>query len=273
MPILLVGAETAAGRAAATALLHTGGQVRLYLDAERCGDDDAVAWRARGAKVALGTPDDEGHLEAALEQVHTVVHLAIDPLADPGPQLEALATVASAAIGAGCRRLVWVTELAASEPGNNPYLQMLAEAGALVAGLPMETITFRCALRYGPDDRLTRALAAARPGLGARHAPLLVDDLASAVVAADAARETTQDLDVEVELVGPTELSLADFAARLAAALGAARRAAVLGAPPGANLPEAVLDWLSRDATGGPHALGRQGTPLEEGLARLRGPS
>lgn len=262
MPVLVVGADTAAGRAAVEALARAGGEVRAYANAEVAGDDEAALLRALGVKVALGDLDDEAHLETALEQAHTVVHLAIDPLGDADAQLDALATTLSAAIGAGCRRLVWATELAASDPGGNPYLEALAAAEAMLADVPLETVTLRCAVRYAPDDPLTRRLADAEEtglDLSAVHAPLYVGDLAEAVRAADRQRDAREEIALDVELVGPEEVSLGDYLAAV--------RDALPTAPTRRPLPPAVADWLSRSAPGGPDALGRAGTTMLEGLA------
>ncbi len=267
MPVLVMGAETALGREAVARLLLGGGEVRVYLDAERSGDHDVQAFRDLGCKVALGALDDEAHVETALAQVHTVVHLAIEPLRMPRDQLDALATVTSAALGAHCRRLIWVTELAA-QPEGNAYLDALADAASLVADLPLETVTLRCALRYGPEDPLTAALrAGALSATGAnpeaRHAPLFLVDAAHAVALADRQRGASSDLHVSLELTGPDQVSLGRFVDALGApALDAARPAS---AP---QLPAWVPDWLSRSATGDDRAVGRYLTNLEEGLAR-----
>ncbi len=263
MPVMITGAETGAGRAVARALLRTGGEVRVYLDAEQSGELHASAWRRAGCKVALGTLDDEGHLDSALEQCHTVVHLAGGPLAEPHTALEELATVCSASVGAGCRRLIWTAELAAVAPGSNPFLQAQREAAALLDELPMEVVTLRCGLRYGAADAVTTALAAGLPRGAdptARHAPLFLADLADAIVIADSQRGSRSEPHFEVELVGPNEVPLAGFSERLRAVIGSEAEPA---------LPAWAADWLSRSGLGGPEALGRQGTPVIEGLARL----
>lgn len=263
MPVLVVGAETAAGRAAVRALARGRGEVRAFADAAATDEDGAAALRALGAKVAVGDLDDEAHLEAAAEQVHTVVHLAADPFGRPTEQLDALATTLSAAIGAQCRRIVWATELAAVRPDGNTYLEALAAGADLLAGAPLEVVTLRCGLRYAPEDPGTLRLAADEPGgadMAARHAPLHVRDLAEAVAAADRQRGTRSEVHLDVELVGPEELSLGAFRSAL--------REGLPVAPSARPLPSVVADWLSRPATGGPQALGRSGTRLAEGLRR-----
>lgn len=233
-------------------------EVRAYLDATVGTDDDARALREQGCKVAVGDLDDEGLLETALTGAHTVVDVGAGPLADPGEQLDGVATTVSAAIGAGCRRLVWVTELA--DPRGNAYLEALADAEEMIADAPLETVVFRCGLRYGRDDELTRALCAADlsgADASTMHAPLALDDLGDALAAADRQRGTQADLHVAVELVGPDEIRLGSYIDRLRAALG------VSPPPPGTGqVPERVLDWLSRPAVGGAEALGRTGRSL-----------
>lgn len=261
MPVLVVGADGAAGRAAVELLVRSFGEVRAYADAAVTTDDDAAALRSLDVKVAVGDLDDEAHLEAALEQVFTVVHLAGGPFTPPDEVLDSFATTVSAAIGAGCRRLVWATELAARTPDGNPYLEALAEAEQIVADAPIERITLRCGLRYATTDPVTRRIA--RSNLSAadaqtRHAPLHVADLAEAVRAADQLRESDPDMHIDVELVGPDEVTLGAFHRRLRLALG------IGDADEG--LPDRVADWLSRPAVGGPGALGREGTALVDGL-------
>src|SRR5207245_8883525 len=57
------------GRAVVPRLVELGGQVRAFVRR----DDEAL--RRLGVHVAVGEADDEGRLESALEQVHTLVHL------------------------------------------------------------------------------------------------------------------------------------------------------------------------------------------------------
>ena len=274
MPVLVTGVEDALGRRAAERLLRAGGEVRVWLDEERSGDDDALAWRAYGAKAAIGAADDEGRLEAALEQVHTVVHLAGSPLEDPDAGTEHLATVVSAALGAGCRRLVWVSDLALSavdeidEPG--AYVAALADQVALIGDLPLDVVELRTGLRYGPEDSLTAFLAAHADGLrsaAAPHAPVWIDDVAAAVVAADAQRGSAP-VRVLFSLVGPDVVPLGRLAQGLAEAL-AADRAADDGAPTGDERFATLHDWLRIPADGDADALA-QGRSFAEGLAALR---
>ena len=267
MPVLVTGVEESLGRATVQRLLETGGEVRVWLDDELSGDADARAWRARGCKTALGSTGDEGRLEAALEQVHTVVHLAGGPLADPKVATDQLATVASAALGAGCRRLIWVTDLAVeradevTSPGS--YVTSLVERAEIVAELPMDVVVLRTGLRYGPADGLTRSLAGHADELGTAtpHAPIWIDEVAAAVVAADAQRGSGTQVLLQVDLVGPDVVPLARVSRALADAVDAHE--------PAAALTPAVRDWLAVPAVSDDEALGRNGRSFHEGVRAL----
>lgn len=263
MPVLVTGAETGLGRATARALRRAGGEVRVYLDAEVAGDEQAAAFRAQGCKVALGEIDDEGRLELALEQVHTVVHCWGGPLADPDSELDGLAGVLSAALGAGSRRFVWASHLGADAPGGVAYLEACAEAEGLLADATLESIVFRRALTYGADDELTRRLAGDGGGAipaGTRHAPLWAGDLAAAIVRADllSRSQVSSDFSLVLELAGPDVLTFGELAAALRGP----------GSP--APLPPSTVELYARDLLPGPATLGREGTSLARGLAALR---
>src|SRR5680860_313890 len=116
-------------------LRRSGGELRVWLDAEVATDDDAAAFRGLGCKVAVGAMDDEGRLEVAFEQVHTVVHVGGDPLQEPETVLDDAASVLSAAISAGCRRLVWPSHIGAGDPRGNAYLEVCAEVEDLAAAI------------------------------------------------------------------------------------------------------------------------------------------
>jgi hypothetical protein len=247
MPVLVTGAEDGLGARVVERLRATGGEVRAWLDATVAGEERAVELRASGCKVAVGEPDDEGHLEAALAQVHTVAHCWGGPLHAVDAQLEAAATLASALLGAGVRRLVWVRELAADAA--NPYLAVLDEITRLVEALPIETVTLATALRHGADDALTRRLAGgwlagADVDLDAPHAPVAVDDVAHAIELADRQRGGTRELHLRLGLVGPVRMTLGEYLARLARSPSAHPSSPGAGAP-----PPWVADWLSHPAT------------------------
>lgn len=260
MPVLITGAETAEGLAAARRFLRSGGQVRVFVDA--AAGDEAEVLRSAGCVVARGSLDDEGHLETAAEQVHTVVHVAGGPMTDPDAVLDDAATVMSAAIGAGCSRMIFTSHVGADHPTGNAYLEACAEVESMLADAPLETVIVRRALTYGPADPLTVALAAGSLPATARestHQPLYVGDLAMVLAEADRVRGGVGDLSIEVTLTGPTEVVLAGFADLLAAP---GRDTASAPA-----LPHAVVDLLSRDLVVDGGMVGP--TDIPEGLNRM----
>ena len=260
MPVLITGAETAEGIATARRLLRTGGEVRVFVD--EAAEEQADTLRSLGCKVARGTLDDEGHLELALEQVHTVVHLAGGPMGDVDAVEDDAASVLSAAIGAGCRRMIWASHLGADKPDGNPYLSACRDVEELLAEAPLETIVIRRSLTYGPGDPLTAALAAGaapRSAFEATHSPLYVDDLALVIAEADRVRGDIADLSVLLALSGPMEVLLSSFADLLTAPDRDARRAPAL--------PPHVVDLLGRDLVSDDGVTGP--TRIPEGLERL----
>lgn len=273
MPTLVTGAATPAGRACVRALLRGGGEVRAYLDPETAAEGTVGGLRALGVKTARGALDDEGRLELACEQVHTVVHAAADPLVAPATVLDDLATVASAALGAGCRRLVLVSHLGADDPGDNEWLIALGAAEELAADSPVDTVVLRRSLTYGPDDPLTEALVAGAAGadLEAMHAPLWIYDLAAAAVAADARdREDGALPHLLVPLGGPRACSLGELVALLGGQVTGGLRSSIARAVPGQRrLPSHVLDLLSRDLLP-PRDAPTAGTSPEAGSDQVR---
>jgi hypothetical protein len=196
--------------------------------------------------VAVGDLDDEGHLEAALAHVHTIAHCWGGPLHDPDAQLTVAGTIASALLGAGVRRLVWVRELAV-DPGN-PYLATLDQIGELFEELPVETVTFATSLRHGAADPFTARLAGgwlSGSGVDARavHAPIDVSDVARAVALADEQRDVAGELHVRLGLRGPEQMALGDFLRRIGAP--PLHAPAPMHRPPGW-----LVDWLSRSHGG-----------------------
>lgn len=261
MPVLITGAETAEGRAAARRFLRGGGEVRVFVDAS-APDEVVEAFRSARCKVARGSLDDEGHLETAAEQVHTVVHLAGGPMTPAETVIDDAATVLSAAIGAGCRRMVWASHVGADDPRGNAYLEACAETEAMLADAPLETVVVRRALTYGPDDALTAALAAGAvpaEAVESTHQPLYVDDLAMVVAEVDRVRGGVADLGIVLTLTGPTEVLLGGFADLLTAPDRDLRTIP--------SLPPDVAALLARDLVVNDAMVGP--TSIPEGLERV----
>ncbi len=102
MPVLVAPADTPLGVALVRALRADGAEVRAWAT----GDGDVGALRAAGAFVAVGDLDDEGRLDAAMTDAHTVVGLHAHPLVRDADRLDAdLRALLTAAEKAGVARL------------------------------------------------------------------------------------------------------------------------------------------------------------------------
>lgn len=187
MPVLVAPADTPLGVPLVRALRADGAEVRAYAT----GDGDVGALRGAGAFVAVGDLDDEGRLDAAMTDAHTVIALHADPLA---PDADALAdhldVFLTAAEKAGVARVV-VRSVPRPGAGDDPLRRVCAKVEARLAGMPMPTMAVRTALVDTPG--LRDALVSVGPTLDADDlevAPLHPDDLVDALVALDAARAT-----------------------------------------------------------------------------------
>lgn len=268
MPVVVTGAEHALGRAIAVALCRDAADVRAFLDPTAAPPGTVETLRGAGIKTARGTLDDEALLETALEGAHTLVHAAADPMAAWDTIVDDVASALSAALTAQLSRVVLVSHLGAQGDSDNPWLAALAEAEALLAEAPVATVVIRRALTYGLDDVLTHALAEGAPGADpdALHAPVWMDDLVAAVVAADA-REAAPLPHLVVPLGGPRMASLSELIALLGGQIPGSRDNARL--PDGSQLPGHVVDLLSRDLLPDREAP-TAGTSVEVGGARVR---
>jgi uncharacterized protein YbjT (DUF2867 family) len=188
VPVLITGAHRPLARRVAAALLEEGGEVRVH------SVGDVASLRAAGAIVAAGTPDDEGHLEAALAQVHTAVHVGRGVLApDPEVLVDEARTLVRAATGAGIRRLVALSVTGASPAAGDPLRAALGAVEQLLAEADLPTVVVRCSLVDTPAIR--DALATA--GLPAEDlerpvAPVRVADVVALVTAFDRLRSSAR---------------------------------------------------------------------------------
>lgn len=259
---MVTGAETAVGRSAVRLLASSGGEVRVFVQSEDGAEGPVAAaegFRAAGCKVALGDLDDEAHVETALEQVHTVLHLLGRPTDDPDDYLDRTATVIGAAIGAGCRRLVLLSDLAAADPGGNAWLDALAEAEEMALDAPLESVVLRSAVIHGPDDLLTRAVAAGAlgPAPAGAHWPVAAVDVAATAVLADAERDLDAALHVVVPVAGPARMTTEAYATALGRLLpDEAPR----------QIPDAARELMTRVVERPAEAIGSRGRALESGL-------
>ncbi len=210
----MTAAHRPLARRLATRLLDEGGEVRAY-------SSEAVAGlRAAGAVVSSGTWDDEGRLEAALTDVHTLVHVGAGMLAtDPQAVVEEARVVATAAAGAEVRRIVAVT-LAGADPGaSEPLRRAEGEVERLFGAAGPPSIVVRPSLVDAP--RLRDVLATIGLDAEAREvevAPVRTEDLVELLVAFDRARSRAAQGHLVVAADGPTRMTVEDYLARVGVA-------------------------------------------------------
>lgn len=184
MPVLVVPADTALGVPLVEALRRDGAEVRAYAT----GAGDVRALRAVGAFVAVGDLDDEGRLDAAMTDAHTVVALHADPLVASEDALATHLHVAlTAAHKAGVARLV-VRSVPGADVGEDPLRRACASVEERLADLPLPTVVVRTSLV--DTTALRDALASQPPPEDVDVGPLAVGDVVDALVALDAARGT-----------------------------------------------------------------------------------
>lgn len=199
MPVFVAPADTPLGVSLVRALRVDGAEVRAYAT----GDGDIGALRAAGAFVATGDLDDEGRLDAAMTDAHTVFALHADPLAPDAAALDThLQVLLTAAEKAGVARLV-VRSVPRPDAAADPLRRVCAEIEAELASLPLPTVAVRTAMVDAP--RLRDALVSVGGAIGDPElevSPLHPDDVVDALVALDAARATATTGHVVFRLQG-----------------------------------------------------------------------
>jgi uncharacterized protein YbjT (DUF2867 family) len=187
MPVLVTVAASALGRDLIRRIAGVGGQVRAFCDPA----DPVAELRHAGAICAVGSLLDEGHLETAMEQVHTVVHLGVGPLAgDPGLMVEEAATVLTAAVGAGVRRLIVASVTASAHDAADAVRRGAAEVEEMARSFPAPTVIVRSSF---VDTGPLRAAVARTPLgsdiLAAPVAPVTASEVGGLLFAIDEARD------------------------------------------------------------------------------------
>jgi len=289
VPVVVTGASGFIGRRAVAAFAGTSPEVRAYVRRR----DGAGELQSIGAKVASGSIFDVDTLEAVMRDAHTVCHLVGGLfLPDEGAYREAnlgsVQAVLEAASRAEVRRILFLSSPSASGEATNAYLRFKGMAEDAVRGSGLEHVIVRTTHVYGPGGQwleIIRSLAMRWPpvvvGSGRQIvAPVLVDDVAAVLAAADDRRRVRSGT---WGLEGPDRLS----AVRLAELFSGGRRLR-LHLPPasGARLARltgtssrTALELLASDCVADePDAAAEFGvvrTQLSEGLARsgvTRGP-
>lgn len=178
MPVLVTGPGSTLGLEVVRVLAAAGGEVRAFCDMS----DFVHPLRRLGVFCAVGSLLDEGHLETAMEQVHTVVHLTVGPLT-AGPELlvDEAATVVAAAVGARVRRIVCLS-LPAPALDADPLRRAAAEVELLLSEAPACTTAVRASLVDTPELRAALARTPLRQdALGCLVAPVRPVDVAELI--------------------------------------------------------------------------------------------
>jgi uncharacterized protein YbjT (DUF2867 family) len=150
----------------------------------------------------------------------------------------------TAAVGAGCRRIVQISALGADEQARSRYHLSKKAADDILATLPLDWVIVRPSLVYGPDGqsaRLFTLLASLPvipvPGRGEFVVqPIHLEDLVEAIVALI---ETPTEQRRIIPLVGPQPLRFQEFLAQLRQAMGLSPTRFI-------HIPRAVMYLVSR---------------------------
>lgn len=192
-----------------------------------------------GVEWMLGDLDDAAALERLCRGAAAIVHIAgvvnaADKAGFRAGNVTGTANLLCAATGAGVRRLVQVSSLAAREPGLSLYGASKAQGEALVSASGHDWVIVRPPGVYGPDDKemldiyklSAHGLYIAPPG---RISLIHVDDLARALLALAAGGPSRQTL--EIDDGAAAGYSHPEFARRIGAALGRRQRVIPLPLP------------------------------------------
>jgi len=192
-------AAAAAGKAPARTLAITGatgfvGQAVVDEAVSRGGDVRALTRRPQADRAGIewvtGTLSDDAALHDMCSGAEAVIHIAgltntPDPAGFTAANVGGTAAVIAAAKGAGCRRFVFVSSLAAREPGLSAYGASKAQAEALVEQSGLDFTIVRPPAVYGPrDGEMFELFRSARLGIvplppGGATSIIHVDDLAA----------------------------------------------------------------------------------------------
>ncbi|MEX0592606.1 MAG: NAD(P)H-binding protein [Nitriliruptoraceae bacterium] len=213
MPVLVTSSQRPQARLVVARLLDHGGEVRAY------ASGDVGSLRAQGAMVATGEADDEGRLEAALTDVHTVVHLGEGLLtANPARSIDEVATLVTAATNAQVARIIALSIAGASLQADDPLRRAYGRIEAMLEQCPVPTIVVRTSVVGHPDviDTLVTAGLDA-DALSTPVAPVAIEDLVELLAALDDARSQATSGNLVLAADGPSIMSLGDYLAGLGA--------------------------------------------------------
>ncbi len=191
MPVVVTRADEGIGPRLVAALRADGAEVRAFA----AGDGDVGALRAAGAFVAIGDLDDEGHLDAAMTDAHTVIVPTATWAAEPDVLDATVPVAARAARSAGVRRVVLVSVVGADPASSVPLLAAHGRDEAVVAEegrrAPAQTLVVRTDGVVG--DGLADLVANLDGCDDELFAPVDPARLVAGLVALDAARSGRDD--------------------------------------------------------------------------------
>ena len=216
MPVLVHAAHRPLGRALARRLREEGGQVRATASS-------AVGLlRAEGVHTAACDPDDEGVLEAALTQVHTLVVMLGGLGRDDVTSVRAEGLAAArAAAGADIERAVLVTVTGSHVDAPDALRRAHGEVAAAFADLPFPSVELRTGLIDTPALRDLLVTAGLPEDVRAREvAPVHPASLIELIVAVDAARSSASDGHLVLAADGAHRRPLVDLLAAPEASQG-----------------------------------------------------
>jgi uncharacterized protein YbjT (DUF2867 family) len=211
VPVLVTAAHRPLPRRLAARLLEEGGEVRV------AAWGDVSSLRAAGAFVVVGSADDEGRLEAALAEVHTVVHVG-GGLLSQGTETELAEAdvVARAAENAGVRRIIALSLPGADTASEDPLRRAKAAVEARFAAAAPPSVIVRVSLLDTPSTRDALATGGFAPEvLATEVAPVRVPDLLELVVAFDRARGQASHGHLVVAADGPQRVPVHDYLRRI----------------------------------------------------------
>lgn len=204
MPVLVHAAHRAVARSLAIRLVAEGGQVRATA---RAGVGEL---RAQGVFTAACDPDDEGRIEAALTQVHTLVVLLgglgsadVDAIRREGE------VVARAAGGAEVERAVIVTLVGSAPDAADPLRRAHGDVAAMFAALPLPTVEVGTGLVDTPAAADLLLGAGLPPRERTRPVAIVaVEDLLELIVRIDRARSRATEGHLVIAADGPVRRTI-----------------------------------------------------------------
>jgi uncharacterized protein YbjT (DUF2867 family) len=242
-PVLVTGAGGFVGEQVCAELTRRSWRVRALV---RDRADAALRLDPR-VEICPGDIRDGAGVRSALDGCGSVVHLAAIAI-ERGPQTyEAINTggtdtLLAAALDAGARRFVYMSQNGADERSPSRFLRSKGAAQRLVRDSTLAWTTLRPSVIFGPRDEFVNVLARlARltplfmplPDWGrARFQPVAVADVASAVAVC---LEQESSVHRTYTIGGPAPLTLKQITERVLLAMRARR--AIVGVPRGALRP------------------------------------